>query len=324
MQVSRYRRTLLTGIAGLALSRAASANAWPNRPVTLVSPYNPGGTNDVVARLAADRLQKIFGQAFVVENRPGAAGVLGVQSVVRAKPDGYTLLSANNGALVIQSVLRQPPPYDPPSQLTPLAKLADAMQFIAVNGDLPIRSVSELVAYARKNPGQLNFSSSGVGSFGQFLAELLMQKTGIEMVHVPSKGSAAALTELMANRIQLLIDPGVLSQASDPRVRIIAALSPQRYEAYPQYPSLRESGGPELELMGWFGLLGPTGLPPDVVGQLSSACKSIAADPAVARAFQSNALISAYADHKAFGILVREDLRRYASIQASARIQVNP
>ena len=187
------RRTLLTATAAAAVplltSRPILAQGrWPTRAVTIISPYNPGGTNDVVARLLADRLQKALGQPFVVENRPGAAGVVGTQTVIRAKPDGYTFLSANNGALIIQAAGREIPPFDPAKQLTPIVKLVDASQFIAISSEVPVRTVGELIAYIKKNPGKLNFSSAGIGSFGHFMVEYLKMVAGLDMVHVPARG----------------------------------------------------------------------------------------------------------------------------------------
>lgn len=320
------RRSLLAAAAWAPWLGAASANAeetWPSRAVTIVSPYNPGGTNDTVARLVADRLQKALGQPFVVENRGGAAGVIGAQSVMRAKPDGYTLLAGNNGGLVIQSAGRQPSPYDPLRQLTPIMKVADAMQFITVSADLPVKSVAELVAYAKKNPGKLNFSSAGAGSFGHFLTEYLMVQTGIEMVHVPAKGSAAALTELMAQRVQVLIDPLVLSQASDSRIRILASISAQRLEAYPQFPSIKESGGPDLELVGWFGLEGPAGLPQAVVDRVLAVGRTLMQDTEMRKTFISAGLTPAFAEGRAFADLIRHDLKRVADIRTRANIKLD-
>lgn len=313
----------VTSVAAALGSPVFAQAAWPSRPVVIVSPYSPGGTNDVVARLVADRLQKATGQPFVVENRAGAAGVLGVQSVIRAKPDGYTLLSSNNGCIVIQAAGRNPSPYDPEKQLTPVMKVADAMQFIAVSSDLPVKTVGDLIALAKSKPGTLNFTSSGVGSFGHFMGEYLKLKAGIDMVHVPSKGSAAGVTELMAHRIQVMIDPQVLSQASDHRIRILASVSPRRLTAYPDYPTLEESGGPSLDLSGWFGLHGPAGLPPDVVLRLEAVGQKMQDDEEVQKIFQSAGLMSSFSRQQPFGALIQNDLKRVAEIRERAGIQIS-
>lgn len=320
------RRTLLTAAVTapfLAGSPVMAQERWPSRAVTIISPYNPGGTNDVVARLMADRLQKTLGQPFIVENRPGAAGVVGTQTVIRAKPDGYTLLSGNNGALIIQAAGRETPPFDPVKQLTPIVKLVDASQFLAISSQVPARSVGELVAYIKKNPGKLNFSSSGIGSFGHFMIEYLKMVAGLDIVHVPAKGSAAALIELMAGRIQLMIDPLVLTQISDSRIRVLATLSPQRVESYPQLPTIVESGGPALDLTGWFGLVGPAGLPGDVVDRIAGVGRDLLNDADARKTLQGSGLEPSSLAGKAFGELMASNFRKVTDIRVRAKIDLS-
>lgn len=317
------RRAVMAAAAGapfVAAGVARAQDAWPSRPVTIVSPYNPGGTNDVVARLMAERLQKTLGQPFVVENRPGAAGVIGAQSVQRARPDGYTLLSGNNGVLVIQSAARDPSPFDSAAQFTPVVKLVDAPQFIAVSSALPARTVGELVALARKEPGKLNFSSSGVGSYGHFVGEYLKMLTGIDILHVPSKGSAAALTEMMAGRIQMMIDPIVLTQAGDSRIRVLATLHHHRVDTHPQLPTIVESGGPAVDLTGWFGLVGPAGLPPEITAKIAAVGESLARDADAARTVGASGLVMSPLSGRPFADLLRADLKKVAEIRARANI----
>lgn len=306
----------------VATSGALAQDRWPSKPVTIISPYNPGGTNDVVARLVADRLQRALGQSFVVENKPGAAGILGSRFVMGAKPDGYTLLSANNGALVIQAAGRDPAPFDPTRQLTPIMKVVDAAQFIGVSGDLPVRTVGEFLALARKEPGKFNFSSSGVGSYGHFVGEYLKLLTDTDILHVPSKGSAAALTEMMAHRIQMMIDPIVLTQMSDTRIKVLATLNKTRSEAYPNIPTIVESGGPAVDLTGWFGLFGPAGLPPEVVERIAAVGKDIVADPEVRKLFLNTGLTPSLLSGAAFTDLVRADLKKVAEIRVKAKISL--
>lgn len=319
------RRTLLGAAVGaplLSLGVARAQGRWPSKPVTIISPYNPGGTNDVVARLVADRLQKALGQPFVVENKAGAAGVVGVRYVMGAKPDGYTLLSANNGALVIQAAGRETPPYDPARQLMPIMKVVDAIQFIGISSDLPAHTVGEFVALLKQNPGKYNFSSSGVGSFGHFLGEYFKLLTGTDILHVPSKGSAAALTEMMGHRIQMMIDPLVLTQISDNRIRVLATLGKQRLETFPQLPTIVESGGPAVDLTGWFGLMGPAGLSPEVVERVAAVGKEIAADPEARKIFVGAGLAPSLLSGSAFGDLIRADLKKVADVRVRAKIHI--
>ncbi|MFO1193237.1 MAG: tripartite tricarboxylate transporter substrate binding protein [Rhodoferax sp.] len=268
---------------------------WPARTVTIVSPYNPGGTNDVVARLVADRLQRALGQSFVIENKPGAAGIVGAQQVTRARPDGYTFLAGNNGALIIQTAGREVPPFDPVRQLTPVMKVVDAAQFIGITSDLPARAVGEFIQYVRQDPGKVNYSSSGVGSFGHFMVEYLKMVAGLDMVHVPAKGSAAG---------------------------VLATLNNQRVDAYPQLPTIVESGGPALDLTGWFGLLGPAGLPAEITERIAAVGKEKMNDAEARKFLQTSGLLPSLLTGKAFGDLMASDLRKVADIRQRAKIDL--
>ena len=293
-RAGRTRRSALLAAASLLCVSAfapAQAQSWPTRTVTIISPYGPGGTNDVVARLFADRLAKAFGQAFVVENKPGAAGILGANLVAQAAPDGYTLLAGNNGALIVQPVVKSPSPYNPVTAFTPIAKLADAPNYVGVSADLPVNSVGELIALAKKEPGKLNYSSAGSGSFGNFLGEYLKLLSGTDIVHVPAKSSGPALTELMAGRIQMMIDPLVLSQRSGGRVKVLATTQKARVEGFLDIPTIKESGGPEMEITGWFGLVGPAKLPKEVVDKIEGVARTMINDPEVRKTFSAAGLL---------------------------------
>lgn len=322
----RGRRELIkaTGAIGvLAATGAYAGPAWPSRAVTVVSPYNPGGSNDIVARLLADRLTRLLGQSFIVENRPGAAGVIGANSVMRAKPDGNVLMLANNGSLIVQSVLKDPSPFDPHTAFTPIIRLVEAAQFISVSSDLNVKSVGELIELARRRPGKLNYSSAGVGSFGQFLMEYLKQVARIDLVHVPSKGSAAAMMELMAGRIQALIDPIVLSQIQDPRIRVLATVNRERFPLHRNIPTIVESGGPEIDIVGWFGLFGPAGIALPVTQKLEVAAKEAMGDPEVRKTLANAGLTPALLDSKAFSNSIAAEQRRYIRIRDQAGMAVN-
>ena len=318
------RLTLVAAAALVSLSVLAPAQAqsWPTKTVTIISPYAPGGTNDVVARLFADRLSKALGQSFVVENKPGAAGILGTTLVAQAAPDGYTLLSGNNGALIVQSVVKNPSPYNPATAFTPIAKLADAPNYLGVSADLPVNSVAELIALAKKDPGKLNYSSAGSGSFGNFLGEYFKLLTGTDIVHIPAKSSGPALTELMAGRIQMMIDPLVLSQRNGGRVKVLATTQKARVEAFPDIPTIMESGGPELQITGWFGLVGPANLPKDVVDKIEIVARTMANDPEIRKTLTAAGLIPSLVTGAPFSALVREDVQRYTEVKTRAKMVV--
>lgn len=296
--------------------------AWPNRPVTIVSPYNPGGTNDVPARILADGYQRIFGQSFIVKNVPGAAGIVGSNQVMTAPADGYTLLSTNNGAMVVQAVLKSPPPYDPVKSFTPVAKAVDAYAFVGVTGDLPAKSVGDLIALAKQSPGQLNFSSAGIGSYGHFLGEYFKLLTGTDIVHIPGKGSAAAVMELKSGRIQVMFDPLVLPQAADGRIRVLAVVGKSRLPNLPQIPTMKEAGGPDIGLTGWFGLFGPANLPQEVVTKLEAATEKVLADPDTRKKLQDLGIPVNVVTGAAFRARVEEDYKLLSDVKTRARMSI--
>lgn len=322
------RRQLLRNVALAACAACllpvvqAQTDKWPSRTVTIVSPYNPGGTNDVVARLVADRLQKALGQPFVVENKPGAAGIVGSSVVMRAAADGYTLLSGNNGSMVVQSVVKKPAPYDPATAFTPVAKVADAPNYIAISGTVPANTVGEFIAYAKRNPGKLNYSSAGSGSFGNFMGEYFKQQTGTFIVHIPGRGSASALNEMVAGRIELMIDPQVLTQRNGGRIKVLATTHGSRIEAYPDIPTIQESGGPVMDITGWFGLFGPANMPREVVDKINVVLQGMANDPEARKMLSTAGLVPAHLPGTAFVTLIRDDMKRYDAIQQRARIVV--
>ena len=320
--ITRRLTLLVTAVLGLGAIAPTQAQSWPTRTVTIISPYSPGGTNDVVARLFADRLGKALGQSFVVENKPGAAGILGATLVANAAPDGYTLLAGNNGSMVVQSVVKTPSPYNPATAFTPLAKLADAPNYIGISADLPVNSVGELIALAKKEPGKLNYSSAGSGSFGNFMGEYLKLLTGTDIVHIPAKSSGPALTELMAGRIQLMIDPLVLSQRSGGRVKVLATTQNTRIDAFPDIPTIKESGGPELEITGWFGLVGPAKLPKDIVDKIEAVSRTLAADPEARKMLSASGLVTNLLTGAQFGALIRDDMQRYTDVKTRAKMVV--
>ena len=320
--ITRRLTLLVTAVLGLGAIAPTQAQSWPTRTVTIISPYSPGGTNDVVARLFADRLGKALGQSFVVENKPGAAGILGATLVANAAPDGYTLLAGNNGSMVVQSVVKTPSPYNPATAFTPLAKLADAPNYIGISADLPVNSVGELIALAKKEPGKLNYSSAGSGSFGNFMGEYLKLLTGTDIVHIPAKSSGPALTELMAGRIQLMIDPLVLSQRSGGRVKVLATTQNTRIDAFPDIPTIKESGGPELEITGWFGLVGPAKLPKDIVDKIEAVSRTLAADPEARKMLSASGLVTNLLPGAQFGALIRDDMQRYTDVKTRAKMVV--
>lgn len=272
------RRQALDRLAGVAIGAAtwsvagvARAEAsWPNQPVKVIVPYQAGGSADFMGRLLARKFGEVLGQSFVVENRAGANGNVGAATVASAAADGYTLMVSTTGPLSLNKLLYKNTPFNPVTDFTPIALLADVPLLIAAHPSLPAKNVAQLIAYLKANPGKVSFSTGGTGSMGHLAAEMVQHAAGVKMVHVPYKGSAGALSDLLAGTVSLSFDlvPTYLQQISVGKVRALAVLSPQRIASLPTVPTLVESGI-KATATGWYGLVGPKGLPPAIVARLN-------------------------------------------------------
>ena len=304
----------------LALASQAAAQAWPSRTITLVVPYPPGASSDLAGRLMADKIATATGQTVIVENKAGAGGALGSAAVAAAPADGYTLLLGNNATHVIVPIMSKTARYDPLRDFTSIAKLADTDQYIGINADVPAKNLQELIALAKSQPGKLNFGSAGLGSFGQFSGELLKLQTGIDIFHVPYRGSAPALTDLTAGRIQIMFDPTVVTQKDGGNVRVLASSGIQRSKTTPDVPTAQESGLPDYVMVGWFGLFGPPGLPPELTSRRSAIITEGAADRRLQETLERAGLSAHPAGSEAFAKLIEADLKRYRDIKTRANI----
>jgi tripartite-type tricarboxylate transporter receptor subunit TctC len=311
-------------LAAFALPVETQAQQWPTRQITLISPYPPGGTNDIVGRLFADRLAAKLGQPIVVDNRPGAAGIVGSLAASRAAPDGYTLLIANNGALVVQPLVSAQAKYDVVESFTPVVQLAVSYPFVGVNADLPVKTLADLVALAKKEPGKLNYGSSGTGSFGHFSGEMLRIFSGAAMQHVPYRGSAAAVTDLAAGQIQVMIDPIVLSQKDGGRVRVLATTAPERSARYPDIPTTREAGFPDFDPVGWFAIFGPPGLPKEIATRIADIVAEIAKDPEVIQKLEAAGVTARTMPPDEFAAFLKVYKVKYEDIKRRANIEIAP
>jgi len=273
----RTRRSVLQQMAASALLAScalaplhAGAAGWPSQPVKLIVPFAPGGSTDALARLLARKLQEVYGQPFVVENRGGANGNLGAAVVASAAPDGHTLMLSTTGPLSINKLLYRSTPFDPLKDFTPIALLADVPLVLASNPSLEVKDFKQLLANIKANPNKVAYSSSGNGSMGHLAAMLLQRATGISLIHVPYKGSSGALNDLLGGVVNLSFDlvPTYLQQITAGKVRALAVLGPQRSPSLPDVPTLRELGI-DVAATGWYGVVGPRGLPADVVAKVN-------------------------------------------------------
>jgi tripartite-type tricarboxylate transporter receptor subunit TctC len=282
------RRALIGTTAGLlampSLSRAEAA--YPSRGIRYICPFLPGATNDNVARLMARALSTRLGATFIVENRAGAGGAIGSRFVAEAPPDGYTLLNASAGNLVTAPHLNFVG-YDPLRDLAPVALVGETFALMTVPNSLPVSTVAEFVAYARARPGELNYTSAGIGAGGHIRGALLARETGIDMVHVPFSGSAPAANSLLSGECHLLIDPVTAPYVEAGRLKALGTLGAVRWPAFPQLPTLAEQGFAKAWPDGaWFGIFAPHGIPAPIVARLNAAVNEALADAEVAEALQ--------------------------------------
>jgi len=272
----------LTGLWVATLSMSCFAqDSYPNRPITLIVPSSPGGTTDFTARLIAEPLSKALGQPVVVDNKGGASGNIGGQAVATAKPDGYTLLVSYSGYQVGNPHLFKKAPWDPIKDFAAIAFLTKAPQVIVVNPKLPVSNLKELTAYAKANPGKLNYASSGNGSIQHIAGELLKQITGIQMTHIPYKGAGPAVQDLMAGQVDLFITTpaSVVGQIKGDRLKALAVTSQARLPALPNVPTATEQGMKNFNLESWFALYAPAGTSPEVIKKLNAEVNKILSRP---------------------------------------------
>ena len=273
---------LALAASSLALVAAAEAQtAYPTKPVRVVVPFPAGGTTDILARAASQKLSETWGQQALVDNRPGAGGNIGAELVAKAPPDGYTLLMGTVGTHAINSSLYPKMPYDHVKDFAPVILVAGVPNVLVVHPSLPVNSVQELIAYAKANPGKLNFASSGSGTSIHLSGELFKVMTGVQMTHIPYKGSAPALTDLVGGQVQLMFDnlPSSLAFIKAGKLRALAVTSAQRSPALPDVPTVAESGVPGFEATSWFGLLAPAGTPRDIVAKINADTQKWLASP---------------------------------------------
>ncbi len=269
---------LMAGAIGMSMPSAQAA--WPEKPIKLIVPTAAGGAPDIVARLFGDALSKRLGQAIVVENRPGAGGNIGMQALLQAPADGYTIAYGNNATLATNRFLYSRLPYDP-DKLVPIVGLVTTFNILAVNNALPVKSVRELIAYAQANPGKLSMGSAGNGTTSHLGGELFKTLAHLNIEHVPYKGSTPALQDLVGNNVQLMFDnvPSIGPYVSSNKVRALAVTSTRRSPHFPQVPTMDEAGLKGYELTAWAGLVGAPGIPAEVVDRLNREVNAVIRDP---------------------------------------------
>src|SRR3954465_1815970 len=304
------------------LAPVSLAQTYPSKPVTIVIGYTPGAVSDLTARTIADGLQQAWGQTFIVDNRPGSGGNIGAAFVARAPADGYTLMIGTDATMASNVHLYRHAGFDPVKDFAPVAYVGANIICLAVNADLPIKSVADLIAYARKNPGKLSYGTSGVGSPHHLAGELLHQKTGIDIQHVPYRGGGAAVNDLLGGHIGMafLSLSAAVPHLNTGKIRVIAMVEKTRYAALPDVPTIGETV-PGFEMSSWIGLFAPAGTPADIIAKLNAGVTKVLTAESVKEKLANLGLVvvagkpEELADVVKTGLQVRGELVKAAGIQ---------
>ena len=309
--------------AMIAASPCALAQAYPSKPVKMIVPFAPGGGNDIVARFLAHRLSSALGQPFVVDNRPGAGGTIGIEAGLRAPPDGYTLTFMPSSYTALPSLYKLP--YDPVADIAPVVQVSVYPLLVVVNAELPARSVAELVALARSRPAQLNFGSPGTGTTIHLATELFASMAGIRMNHVPYKGTAAALTDVTGGRLDLYFTSIAPAQGhlKSGRLRPLAVTAASRVATLSHVPTVSESGVPGYEVQLWYGLAGPKGLPRPIVERLNAQVAQVLASSEAAEQFRADGMSAASGTPEAFLDVLRKEIPLWRKVVAEAGVRID-
>lgn len=322
MKISK--RNFLHAVLIAACATIAAPAAWaapgdyPTRPIKLVVPYTPGGSNDVIARILAQKLTAFWGQPVVVENRPGAGGNLGAALVARAAPDGYTFLITPNNLLTMNPSLYKKTGmgFDPAKDIIPISLVATGPILLAVNAELPVNSVKELIDYAKANPGKLSYASAGIGTPHHLTAELFKSRTGIDMTHVPYRGAAPAVSDLTAGRVQVMfgIPNSLMPFVKTGQLKALAVSGETPSPLLPGLPTVASAGVPGFDSTLWIGLTAPAGTPPAIVAKVDAAIEKAMNDPEVKTTLEAQGLAPAFDSPQEFAALIKKDNERWTKL----------
>jgi tripartite-type tricarboxylate transporter receptor subunit TctC len=313
-------------LAGAFTATAARAEApYPNKPVRIVVPYAPGGPNDIVARLLAEKLTQLNGQTFLVENRPGGGSNIGAEAVAKAAPDGYTLLIAATSHSINMTLFpKENLKYDLLRDFAPVSLLMTGPLVLVVNPSLPAKNLKEFVALAKSKPGKLTYGSSGNGASTHLAGEMLNQSAGLQTIHVPYKGSGPALTDLMGGQIDFMVDTMISSMPfiTSNKVRALAVTGKARSPVLPGVPTVAEQGYPGFEAVAWIGMLAPAKTPPEVVAKLNAEIKKILESPDVKGRLATQGFTAESQRPEVFGAYMKNEVQKWGAIVKSANVKV--
>jgi tripartite-type tricarboxylate transporter receptor subunit TctC len=322
-----HRRLLLT-LASTALwaaSTAAFAQAWPAKPIRLVVPFPPGGGTDIIARETTQRVAAATGWTFVIENKPGAGGNLGVDSVAKAAADGYTLVLGQSSNLAINPTLYSKLPYDPQKDLAPIVLIANAPLVIVAGPKTPFKSLADAVNAAKAKPGQVNFASSGNGTVSHLTTELFQKAAGIKLQHVPYKGASQALTDVVGGNVELYVSsvPTLLQHIKQGKLRALAVTSAKRVDDLPSVPTINESGYKGFDAVTWFGLLAPAHTPKDVIARLNAEFNKALKQPELSKRLGDEGADPAGGSPEQFAKLIHDEIPRWGKVVKDSGAKVD-
>ncbi|MBV8534278.1 MAG: tripartite tricarboxylate transporter substrate binding protein [Alphaproteobacteria bacterium] len=312
----RLRRAAFAALIFASALSPAAAQTYPARPIRIVVPAAASGVSDVVARLTADYLGRSFNQTVIVEDRPGAGGNVGADVTAKAPPDGYSLCMITVGNVAINPFIYKDMPFDALKDLAPVAPVAELPQVVVINASLPVHSLKELIAYAKEQPGKLNYGSAGVGTTSQLAAELFAQMGGIQLVHVPYRGAAPAVQDTAAGQVQMTFVGLGSAQPllATGKIRVLAVASKSRMAADPDLPTSAESGLPGYEFSTWLGLVTARGTPAPVIATLNKAVEAMVADPAIQKRLVDGGLEPMKATPAEFAARIQADYKKFGAL----------
>ena len=324
--MDRLSRVFALGIciAGLSVAPAALAQAYPIKPVRVVVPYPPGGVGDTTMRAIAQQLSESLGQPFVIDNKPGASQMIGADAVAKAAPDGYTLFLGSVTSLAINVSSQKKMPYDPVKDFAPVSMLYFSPMYLVVNPAVPAQSVKELVALAKAQPGKLSFASIGQGGSIHLAGEMFKSMAGVDITHIPYKGSGPALTDIIGGQVSLMFDAGVsaLPQVRAGKLRALAITTAKRVDSTPELPTVAEAGGlPNYEATLWFGLVAPAATPRDIVNRLSQELAKILRQPALQARFANLGVEFSASSPDEFATYIRAETLKWGKVFRDAKVE---
>ncbi len=314
---------MVCGLILAAMTGAVAAQSWPNRPIRVISPFAPGGGADITTRAIAQKLSPALGQQVLVDNRGGAGGMLGVELAAKSPPDGYTLVLGTIGPIAINPSLISKMPYHPIKDLAPISQAAVAVNVLVVHPSLPVKSVKELIAVAKSRPADLNYGSSGSGAADHLAGELFNSMVKVKMAHIPYKGGAPAMLDLMSGNVQLVFSTYSTAAAAidAKRVRPLAVTGIARFDGMPELPTMAEAGLKGFEVSNWYGMFAPAGTPKDIIARLNVEIVKALAMPDVKKRLLDSGIIATSSSPEAFAAYIETETAKWAKVIREANIK---